>query len=148
MKDREFKSGSGYDPQKLRTEIPFFDDIDDVVGRRDILNLLHVLSNKINIETITNDKNEKANLDSSNKGDELLSPQDKENRPIKRRTPAKSTKTTEFPTNGGATTQKTKGPCISRSTIRRSRSKKNTITDQIANCRNRSLSANYDRKKN
>ena len=52
VKDREFKSGSGYDVQKLKTEFPFFDDIDDVVGQRDILNLSHVLSNKINIEHI------------------------------------------------------------------------------------------------
>ena len=47
-------------------------------------------------------------LDSSNKGDELLSPQSKENRPFKRKTPSKGTKTTDFPTNGGARTQKTK----------------------------------------
>ena len=38
-------------------------------------------------------------------------------------------------------------PCNSRSTITRSRLK-NTITDQIANCRNRPLSANHDLKKN
>ena len=40
------------------------------------------------------------------------------------------------------------GPCNSRSTITRSRSKKNTITDQIANCRNEPLSANHGLKKN
>ena len=48
VKDREFKSGSGYNLQKLKTEFPFFDDIDDVMGQRDILTLPHLLSNKIN----------------------------------------------------------------------------------------------------